>query len=80
MATARFEVKKFDGQNSFSLWRLKMRALLRQQGLFKVLEERSADSPVSSKDDEEKVHNTILLSLSDSVLRAAAEEETAESL
>ena len=38
MATVKFEVEKFDGQNSFSLWRIKMRALLREQGLAKVLE------------------------------------------
>jgi hypothetical protein len=30
MVTAKFEVEKFDGQNSFSLWRLKMQALLQQ--------------------------------------------------
>jgi hypothetical protein len=38
MTTAKFEIEKFDDQNSFSLWRIKMRALLRQQGLAKVLE------------------------------------------
>jgi hypothetical protein len=28
MATAKFELEKFDGKNSFSLWRIKMWALL----------------------------------------------------
>jgi hypothetical protein len=37
MATAKFKVEKFDGQNSFSIWRIKVRALLRQQGLAKIL-------------------------------------------
>jgi hypothetical protein len=37
MAITKFKVEKFDGQNSFSLWRIKMRALLQQQGLAKVL-------------------------------------------
>jgi hypothetical protein len=38
MANAKFEVEKFDGHNSFSLWRIKMQALLRQQGLAKILD------------------------------------------
>ena len=37
MATVKFEVEKFNGHNSFSLWHIKMQALLRQQGLAKVL-------------------------------------------
>jgi hypothetical protein len=40
MAIAKFEVEKFDGQNSFSLWRIKMFALLQQQQLVKILDER----------------------------------------
>jgi hypothetical protein len=38
MATTKFKAEKFDGHNSFSLWRLKMRDLLRQQGLAKILD------------------------------------------
>ncbi|XP_059436551.1 probable LRR receptor-like serine/threonine-protein kinase At3g47570 [Corylus avellana] len=37
MAFAKFEVEKFDGLNSFSLWRIKTRSLMRQQGLGKIL-------------------------------------------
>ncbi|RVW58895.1 Retrovirus-related Pol polyprotein from transposon TNT 1-94 [Vitis vinifera] len=33
MGTAKFDVEKFTGKNDFGLWRLKMRALLVQQGL-----------------------------------------------
>ena len=81
LAIAKFEVEKFDGQNSFSLWRIKMKALLRQQGLSKVLEVSiSEDSPAPSKEEEEKVHSAILLSLSDGVLREVADEETATGL
>jgi hypothetical protein len=36
--SAKFKVKNFNGQNSFSLWRMKMHALLGQQGLAKILE------------------------------------------
>jgi len=34
--TAKFEVGKFDGHNSFSLWHIEMHALLWQQGLAKI--------------------------------------------
>ena len=82
MASAKFEVEKFDGQNSFSLWRIKMRALLRQQGLAKILDGKMPST--SSKEEraklEEKAHNLILLSLSDGVLREVADEETAVEL
>jgi hypothetical protein len=82
MASAKFEVKKFDGQNSFSLWRIKMRALLQQQGLAKILDGKMPST--SSKEEcaklEEKAHNLILLSLLDGVLREVADEETAAGL
>jgi hypothetical protein len=87
MATAKFEVEKFDGQNSFSLWRIKMRALLRQQGLVKVLEPRgkigiSAIDEIVERGEleEKKAHSIILLSLSDGVLREVADEETTAGL
>ncbi|KAF5451064.1 hypothetical protein F2P56_031363, partial [Juglans regia] len=50
-------------------------------GLSKVLEVSiSEDSPAPSKEEEEKVHSAILLSLSDGVLREVADEETATGL
>ena len=33
MGSTKFEIEKFNGKNDFGLWRLKMRALLVQQGL-----------------------------------------------
>ena len=33
----RFEIEKFNGKNDFSLWRVKMHALLVEQGLWKTL-------------------------------------------
>jgi hypothetical protein len=87
MTTAKFEVEKFDGHNSFSLWRIKMRALLRQQGLAKVLESQEEKIDIKTFDEivkhgelEEKAHSIILLSLSDGVLREVANEETASGL
>jgi hypothetical protein len=76
--TGKFEVEKFDGQNSFSLWRIKMQALLRQQGLVKILdgEVPSTSSTKERKELEEKAHSIILLSLKDGVLREVTDEET----
>ena len=33
MGSTKYDVEKFTGKNDFGLWRLKMRALLVQQGL-----------------------------------------------
>jgi hypothetical protein len=49
MASAKFEVEKFDGQNSFCLWRIKMRALLRQQDLPKILDGKASSTSSSEK-------------------------------
>jgi len=38
MGSTKYEVEKFTGQNDFGLWRLKMRALLGQQGLVEALD------------------------------------------
>ena len=38
MLVPKFEVEKFDGSNDFSLWKLKLQALLDQQDLAIALE------------------------------------------
>ena len=35
---AKFDIKKFDGKISFSIWRVQMRAVLTQSGLKKALD------------------------------------------
>jgi len=66
-STTKYEVKKFTSLNDFGLWRLKMHALLVQQGLLEVLEsEFMLDVAIEKKDKKmllEKAHNTIVLSL-----------------
>lgn len=74
MASAKFKVKKFNGQNSFSQWHAKMKALLPQQGLAKVLGERPYDEP--SKEDKKKAHSASLLSLSNEVQCEVTGKET----
>ena len=81
MALAKFGVENFDSHNSFSLWCIKMRALLRQQGLTKILEDKVSDEPsISTKEEKKKAHSTMLLSLSDGILHEVVEEETTADL
>lgn len=76
--------EKFTGKNSFSLWRIKMRAILVQQGLVKALngKDKLPNSLTDEQKDElmERAHNTILLSLGDEVLQEVADVTTAPSL
>ncbi|KAF7834702.1 Retrovirus-related Pol polyprotein from transposon TNT 1-94 [Senna tora] len=81
---AKFEIEKFNDNNDFSLWRVKMRALLVQQGLLKALEGKEAlptELSNQEKDDLlERALSTILLSLADDVLREVADEKSAAGL
>lgn len=52
----KYEVDKFDGQNSFSLWHLKIRALLIQQGLYKALIGNVKLPVITTKDDREELN------------------------
>jgi hypothetical protein len=81
MAT-RFEVEKFDGHNaSFNLWRIKVKALLVQQGTSKALVGKSkkpADMQDSVFEDlDAKALNAIQLCLADDVLLEVGEEDSA---
>ncbi|GJQ92982.1 retrovirus-related pol polyprotein from transposon TNT 1-94 [Tanacetum coccineum] len=72
-------IEKFNGKSNFSLWRIKIRALLKQQGIWAPL---AGPKPADMTDakynsQDEKAHSTILLSLSDEVLYEVADEETA---
>ncbi|GJU69287.1 retrovirus-related pol polyprotein from transposon TNT 1-94 [Tanacetum coccineum] len=72
-------VEKFNGKSNFSLWRTKIRALLKQQGIWAPL---AGPKPADMTDakyysQDEKAHSTILLSLSDEILYEVADEETA---
>ncbi|RVX00023.1 Retrovirus-related Pol polyprotein from transposon TNT 1-94 [Vitis vinifera] len=81
MGTAKFDVEKFTGKNDFGLWRLKMRALLVQQGLQDaLLGEKNLPSTMQEKQKIElleKAHSAIILSLGDTVLREVAKAKSA---
>ncbi|KAH9781363.1 Integrase catalytic domain-containing protein [Citrus sinensis] len=91
MGTTRFDLEKFNGENDFYLWSLKMRAILIQQGLDSALdgeeekskkerEEGSSSSGGDLRTMNNKAHSTIILHLSDEVLREVAKEKSASGL
>ena len=81
MSALNIKIDKFTGRNSFSLWQIKMRALLKQQGLWSPLTKKKSDSvDEESMSLEEKAHSTIMLCLADDVITEVAGEETAAGL
>ena len=72
-SSSKVEIEKFDGSNDFGLWKMKMLAHLGNLGLDLAL---GGESKLSESMEEEKkrgvlkrAHNTLILSLSDKVLR-----------
>ncbi|KAH9800550.1 Integrase catalytic domain-containing protein [Citrus sinensis] len=92
MASTRVDLEKFNGDNDFYLWSLNMTAILNQQGLNSALDDE--EDPMAKKEKGEgslsfggdqmtinnKAHSTIILYLSDEVLREVSKERTASGL
>ena len=68
-SSAKYEVPKFDGGTSFSLWKIRMRSSLMLQGLWKAVEEKfSGVSEESKVELQEKALSAIFMSVTDNVL------------
>src|SRR3954471_23054695 len=84
MPSTKYEIEKFTGVNDFGLWRLKMKALLVQQGCLEALKGEAAMNAALTAAEKtnmiEKAHSAILLSLGDKVLRQVSKETTASGL
>src|SRR3954466_14904633 len=84
MPSTKYEIEKFTGVNDFGLWRLKMKALLVQQGCLEALKGEAAMNAALTAAEKinmiEKAHSAILLSLGDMVLRQVSKETTASGL
>ncbi|MDV3181192.1 MAG: hypothetical protein Q8830_03180, partial [Candidatus Phytoplasma australasiaticum] len=81
MSALNVKIDKFTGRNSFSLWQIKMRALLKQQGLWTSLSKKATDAENAEMAVlEEKAHSTIMLCLADDIITKVAEEETTSGL
>nr|KYP63321.1 hypothetical protein KK1_017890 [Cajanus cajan] len=70
MAMAKMEIEKFSGLGDFSLWRVKMNALLVHQGLDAALSDEAIMKVEERKRTKvlKKAYSAILLSLGDEVL------------
>ena len=85
MSTAKFEMEKFTGSNDFGLWKLKMKAVMMQQGLWEILkggaapaaEEEDGKATAKNQELQDKIYITLILSLGDRVLREVSKEESA---
>ena len=83
MSTTKFDVERFTGENDFSLWRLKIRVVLAQQGVWTYVKSKTDQKEVQEKDPvklqemEYKAYSSILLCLNDRVLREVQKEEDA---
>ncbi|WVY98367.1 hypothetical protein V8G54_030518 [Vigna mungo] len=80
MAT-KFDVEKFNGTNDFGLWKIKMQAILIQQGCDEALKGESKMSGTMTQEEKKKMgdkaRSAIILCLGDKVLREVAKEKTA---
>ena len=82
--SSKFDIEKFNGSNDFTLWQVKMRAILVQQECAEALLKED-EWPTDLKPEEKakinlKAHSSIMLSLTDEVLREVLEEKTAAGL
>ncbi|KAK9714879.1 hypothetical protein RND81_06G127500 [Saponaria officinalis] len=85
MSSLNIKVDRFAGRNSFSLWQIKMRTLLKQQGLWAPLQKKKEGAAAVAVTAEmasleEKAHSTIMLCLDDDIITEVVEEETAAGL
>ncbi|TYK05711.1 Retrovirus-related Pol polyprotein from transposon TNT 1-94 [Cucumis melo var. makuwa] len=79
MASTRFEVSKFNENGDFALWRKKIRVILVQHKVVKIFDEESLPENITEsekRDMDEMAYSTILLYLSDEVLRLVDEATT----
>ena len=84
MSMQKFDIDKFNGTNDFAIWKVKMRALLVHQGCAATLNEESklpeGLSQTQKIDILSKAHSTLLLCLTDDVIREVIDEDTAAGL
>jgi len=81
MGFAKVEIERFDGKGDFSLWRKRMKAVLVQMKIAKALEgDKGFPTTMSDADKAEALemaYSTLILHLSDKVLREVSSETTA---
>ena len=80
MAVARVEIQKFDGNGDFALWKGKVKVLPEQQKTHKALLDPSklptTLTAIQKEEMQLNVYGTLILNLSDNVVRQVLEEDT----
>nr|KYP42748.1 Retrovirus-related Pol polyprotein from transposon TNT 1-94 [Cajanus cajan] len=77
---AKFEIEKFNG-NNFSLWKLKIRAILRKDNCLKAIEGRPSDiTDEKWREMDDNAVANLHLAMADSVLSSIAEKTTAKEI
>lgn len=80
MSNFKVDVDKFDGSGDYRIWRRKIRSLLAQQKLLRVLEEPIEWPEGTTKIQQEEYLETatgiIIFNLSDAIIRLVDKEET----
>jgi len=84
MSTMKVDIEKFDGNINFSLWQVRMLAVLTQNGLKKALFGKSKKPATMSEDEwnemDDKALTAIQLNLSNDVLQEVLSEKTSADL
>ncbi|KAL0415840.1 UNVERIFIED_CONTAM: hypothetical protein Slati_3415900 [Sesamum latifolium] len=66
-----YNLQVFDGKSDFSIWKQKMKDILIQQKIFKAISGTYPDNASEEKivEDDEIAYSSIILNLSDTVIR-----------
>ena len=78
MSTTKYDIENFNGRNDFGLWKMKMEAILIQQGITLLSDKDLLESMIEKERQEvqRKAYSLIILSLSDQVMRKVSHEKT----
>ncbi|KAL0375810.1 UNVERIFIED_CONTAM: putative disease resistance protein [Sesamum calycinum] len=79
---AGYNLQPFDGKTDFSIWQQKMKGILIQQKVFKAIDGKYADNVSDDKklENDEYAYSSIILNLSDSVIRKVGKQSSAKML
>ncbi|KAL2243920.1 UNVERIFIED_CONTAM: Retrovirus-related Pol polyprotein from transposon TNT 1-94 [Sesamum indicum] len=77
-----YNLQPFNGKGDFSIWQQKMKGILIQQKVFKAIDGRYSDSISDEKvlENNEYAYSSIILNLSDNVLRKVGKQNSARDL
>ncbi|KAL2253784.1 UNVERIFIED_CONTAM: Retrovirus-related Pol polyprotein from transposon TNT 1-94 [Sesamum indicum] len=79
---AGYSLQPFDGKTDFSIWQQKMKGILIQQKVFKAIDGRYVEtiSEEKKQENDEFAYSSIILNLSDTVLRKVGKLESSKAL